>query len=606
MKVLRAVMLAVGLQVAAAESHQSWWDRLVGDAAPPGSNGAATASAAAQQNNKAVGASPAPSPLPPDPFAPKPSPPPAPVFPSPPPPAPPIFTPSTGVAATPLSQKGPDALANQLSQFSYCRSTSSKTERRLSLDVVGTLTSINPVKSVEEILTSIAVVVVLFFVWKHRREVLVILTGDPIIHANFMDFVWWFFFRCCGLCSHEWSRWLFCGTNIVKKFGADLGVANTTVEICNIVVGDLPVYSHGSFFLTVEANANPAMTTSLQEDKDPKTVHFPEILTLRIRDSHLEDNVVITVKQLKFVGAEDICQVQLRPSNVVYWATRGTREQKRFAMKPMVDDTIEVETSPWVSVEFGTPVHDMRHIDHFHGNATGTIRITTDTEVGKYEDRSIKDFKHDYVLVDNTGNAVEEPDEGDLTELACYSRIALLIYQLLTTVVTLSVIAYGAFRYYVRNCYTKFEELTIASRWTPELTFPIPSCVMRSLGEECAEKMEGTGIAEGGNVCRPSHKDVQRLCTNPPQKRPRAFQYIVQDLGLADYTDGVQCFEGLCEIRGHLVDYDKSIAILAIFMVIWTFCVCRPCLNYVIGLRRSCIMDRRNSSKKSRSRGLFG
>ncbi|CAK0814988.1 unnamed protein product, partial [Prorocentrum cordatum] len=133
---------------------------------------------------------------------------------------------------------------------------------------------------------------------RYRDRVLVVLTGDDRIHGTSLDFVWWFFFRCCGMCTGDWTRCLtrscLCpckrirGQNLVNVVGRYLGLTHYTVELKNIVVGDLPWTGPGDFFLQVECEANPPINSSLAQSKEPKVVHFPELVTLHLRWSHFE------------------------------------------------------------------------------------------------------------------------------------------------------------------------------------------------------------------------------------------------------------------------------------------------------------------------------
>lgn len=48
------------------------------------------------------------------------------------------------------------------------------------------------------------------------------------------------------------------------------------MELSNVVVGDLPVEGFGCFYLEIEYGKYPEIVSSVQEDKDPRVVHFPE------------------------------------------------------------------------------------------------------------------------------------------------------------------------------------------------------------------------------------------------------------------------------------------------------------------------------------------
>jgi len=386
----------------------------------------------------------------------------------------------------------------------------------------------------------------------------------------------------------------------MKAFTSCLGISTSTVELSNIVVGDLPFYRRATFYITVECAANPPMTTALQEDKNPKTVHFPEIITLKIRDSYLDSQVVIKVWQLNFVGAAELCSVRLSPRSVFDWCYEngGNGSIRRFAMKPN-DQELEVETPPWISVEFSPPTLDVRHLDHFHGNITETVRTATWGEInGKtqapYEERDVSKFKGDYTLVDGTGNHVNETPEEDIKTVSRVRSCVVLIYTTVSSLVLFAIVVYAVFRYYVHNCYRKFELLTIAKSWQPH-EFPMPTCALRSIDDSCHSQLSGTGVEEGAHICRPTDETVMEVCMDPPQDRPRAFQYIAEDLHIPSLT--APCFYGVCDTNQKLRRYDKEALIAGSCLLIFTLCCFRPMANGCVVSYKNRLMKNHNSKQ---------
>lgn len=510
---------------------------------------------------------------------------------------------------TSTSNASTESMLEEVSRFALCSSASAPLGRRLQLDATA-VSQFDPLKFGQEVVVSVLVIVILLFIYQHRKEVLILLTGDDRIHGSCLDCVWFSVFRCCGLFTHDWTRWITSlpccpsslqGSNIINNIGRGLGVTPKVIEISNIVIGDLPIYNYGSFFLTIECRANPPMATALQEDQSPKIVHFPEVLTLSVRESSLEEPVVITVKQVKFVGFEDLCEVRLSSVLLLHWAQ--TAEIRRFAMRPF-DRDIEVETPPWVSMEISCP-RDARSLDRFHPNAafsTMTRTATYDASAGHYvpENRTMTQFKTEYALVDNTGNIVDEPDEPDLLLISWFRSIVMFFYILFTILILSALGVYGAFRYYVSNCYDKFTLLTIAKSWDPPVTFPVPNCVLRSMGQDCYMKMKGTGIQTGEHLCRPTEQAVLKVCTKPPQKRPMAFEFLTEDLGIQSYVRGLKCFDDLCEVHDKLVQYDDIAFFGSIALLIWTLCFCRPVANKLIQCYNSELQKRRNQKIQAR------
>lgn len=533
--------------------------------------------------------------------------------------------PAIGQTGTGL-QSGNIAVSNDLSAFPLCKSSSRRLDmshrdltasvsqsrlrgRRLLSFVLG----VDPLELIQQLVVTVLIVICLIFLWRNRTQVTILLTGDETIHTSFLDCVWVGCFRCCGLCTHEWSRCLtslpccpkrWQGTNLVKSLGAQLGVSTRTIELSNLVVGDLPFHRRAAFYLSVECSQNPPMRTAVQEDKQPKTVHFPEIITLRIRDSMLDTMVNITVYQLHVVGSNPLCTVRLSPKNIMDWALDSNPEHriKRFAMK-VTDQEEEFETPPWISLEFGLPTADVRHLDEFHGNATYTIRTATqglDESTGlPYRDMPVAEFKGEYQLVDNSGNILNEPDEGDLGRLTRCRNLIVCVYSFLSGLLILAVIAWAVFRYYVKNCYDKFVDITIAKSWTPH-KFPMPSCALQSIDQKCSELMSGTGIDEGESICRPTDDVVEAVCENPPQARPRAFEYIANDLGQPWMT--APCFHGICAFRNQVVKYDHYVWGGAAVLLFLVLCCFRPLANKCLRDEKARLKAQANTAQASRNR----
>ncbi|CAK9061874.1 Hypothetical protein SCF082_LOCUS32336, partial [Durusdinium trenchii] len=145
--------------------------------------------------------------------------------------------------------------------------------------VVPNVPLINPVDVASEILVTAAVLLALIFLWQYRARVMIVLTGDDKLHGSVLDFIWCCCFQCCGMCTGDWTRCLTMCTccprrwrrqNLVKLTGQMLGMSTYTVELRNIVVGDLPFDGRGDVYLAVECAVNPAMMTCVAEDRQAK------------------------------------------------------------------------------------------------------------------------------------------------------------------------------------------------------------------------------------------------------------------------------------------------------------------------------------------------
>ncbi|CAE7826088.1 Ccdc65 [Symbiodinium sp. CCMP2592] len=512
----------------------------------------------------------------------------------------------------PLSCTGLDL--NQLGQFALCEKPKEHIGRRLlSFE---DLQGYSPIKVVQQLLVCLIIVILLVCLCIHRKSVLIILTGDDSLHATLPDCCWYGVWQCCGLCKYDWvtmcTSWPCCGkwrgSNPVRTMAQWVGVTSMSVELSNIVVGDIPFYRYGAFSVTVECGKYPPLQTSVQEDQDPKTIHFPEVLTLRLRDTMWDSPVVITVNQINFVGIHKVAEVRLSPTTVAKWAHQAALNcrkgkgdsfnTKRLALT-LHDRNLEAETPPWVSITFGTPTADLRHLDHFHANSSLSVRLATwdnvpDPTTGEFfAEHPLTRMKQDYHLVDGAGNWVQEPDEAELYWLSSCRSLLFATYSILSFLVIGGVVCYGAFRYYVKNCYEKFELLTIAKSWQPH-AFPMPTCALQSISHTCEVRTKGTGLKQGSDICLPLDQQVEFTCDSPPQDRPTAFSFILEDLGYASNT-GVKCFDGLCQLRNKIVRFDHIVFFGSLFLLFFIFCLFRPLANSCLDGARVRAQQRSNS-----------
>jgi len=475
---------------------------------------------------------------------------------------------------------------------------------------------IDPLKLVNELVVIIVVIVVLVFLWKYRERVIMALTGDTVIHITPLGTLWWILFRCCGCCTGEWTRYLtrtVCcckrlrGANLVRELGKVLGLQTYTVEMKNIVVGDLPFSGHGDFYLSVECAANPPMMTSLQMESNPKVVHFPEVITLRVRNSILEQRVTITVKELNVFGSDELCEVRLSAESIIDWASHGWTSEKplqerikRFEMKP-ISRQIESVTQPWILVEFDEP-SDERGLSNWQYKPN-VIRTMTDANVP--QDYSVKAAKDMYTLVNANDNDVEEPDEDDLWKIECARNCVAGCFNFFQCLSFLLVLTYCSIRFYIWSCYRQFKWLTMVS--LNNGSFPVSITGMHEIVKKCEDKYLGTGQADGV-PCRPSPDQVVEMCQKselynfsiphmPHQPRPTAFKGIVHDAIGYNIRTGIPCARGVCKFNAELSQYDTECIIICVTLIISTFLL-RWFLNYMIRWWRGSLAKQRNKEKE--------
>lgn len=480
---------------------------------------------------------------------------------------------------------------------------------------------LNPLQLVDQLVVLLVIGVALVLVVKYWDRLLMAFTGDDRIHGTALDCVWFTFFRCCGACSGDWTRPLtrcccccpkrIRGANIVKELGKCLGITTYAVELKNIVVGDLPWDRRANFYICVECAANPPMVTSLAEEKQPKVVHFPEILTLRLRWSPLEEKVRITVKELNVFGSTELCSAHISAMTVLDWSSRPNECMKRIEMKSH-DLSMQRETPPWILMELGQPT-DERDLTHFH-NSIDTVR--TATKDGHYEDFSVKMFKHEYTLLDNTGHAVQEPLEDDLVGIARLLACVRNVHAFLLFWGTLAFVLFFGVDFYSKACYKRNYTLTMA-RLQNGTKFPIGNWKLHHLVETCRIAVEGTGV-KPGVPCRPSTAQVLQTCLPRdrgglfPEGQPQvqAFEGWIERYLHIQHV-GLRCHQDACWWKTALEPYEYFVPFGFVAFLIFTF-LCRMCGNQLVRLKKQELQRQRAletkqlmAQQQNRSVGFF-
>jgi len=212
-------------------------------------------------------------------------------------------------------------------------------------------------------------------------------------------------------------------------------------------------------------------------------VHFPEILTLKLRNSWLESAVCITVKELNILGSQDLCQVHINPMSVLRWSSDTNEKMKRFEMKTL-DITRETVTPAWILLEFDEP-QEVREIDNLRD--ADLVRTATRTGDRQYAEVDLTTYKQQYSLLDPSGHAMDEPLEEDLSEIRTMRTCAAWCFACWNCWTSMLVLAYLGFRTYVWSCYRRFNWLTMArlNEAKSAITFPISFPDMQKIGSQC-------------------------------------------------------------------------------------------------------------------------
>lgn len=449
---------------------------------------------------------------------------------------------------------------------------------------------VSPLEIVNQTVVLIVVVVIVAMMIRHWDKVMVAITGDDRLHGTSLDLIYFLCFQCCGTCTGDWTRsWTrrcccchrrgehLNGINLVTEVGRLIGITTCTVELKNIVCGDLPWDQRADFYISVECAANPPMVTSLAEEKLPKVVHFPEVITLRLRWNPLEEKVRITVKELNLFGSTDLCQVHIPAMSIIDWSSSEQEQVKRFEMKP-IDASYPSETAPWILLEFGSP-SDERGLDDFHGQVN-TVRTSTS---GKPVDRRMRDFKQAYTLLDNTGHVLQEPLEDDLEAVAYRLWVVSTLQYGSMCWGTFLLLALGFLRIWVGLCYRRYRHVTMAL--LNNQTFPMSDYELGSFVSWCHASVDGEG-QPFGVPCKPSFEQVLSVCRSdeeggryPKQQPPvLAFEGLIKRTGL---DTGLPCGSQRCHLNKAFQDYDVyAPVVIAIYLLL--ICGVRICGNKMV------------------------
>lgn len=357
------------------------------------------------------------------------------------------------------------------------------------------------------------------------------------------------------------------------------------MQIKNIVIGDLPYSGRiGNFFLTVECARNPDMVTSVAEEVEPKVIHFPETLTMKMRKNILESNVYIRVREVNPVGFDDICDLRLSALSILDWADDPKQFKKRFQMHPL-NTEFEPATPPWIYMEFNLEP-DERDLEKLAPGST--VVRTYNKETGVWKDKTMVDFKARYTLVDNGGQMVDETPESNLQAIARFRNCVLCIFSIFQFIVWTILVGFTIFRVYLWSCYSQFRKITQAVLLND--TLPMSSWELQNVSRWCHHEMHGTGIDEGKAPCRPSGLQIQEVCDPDflkahEQPRPTAFvNFINQMLGL-DIT-GAPCTQNVCKVRNAVVR-EEMVIYISLAVLILLLCLCHTCANEAIRRRRN-------------------
>mmetsp|Transcript_112115 Transcript_112115/g.361990 ORF Transcript_112115/g.361990 Transcript_112115/m.361990 type:complete len:485 (+) Transcript_112115:135-1589(+) len=449
----------------------------------------------------------------------------------------------------------------------------------------------DPVVFANQLLMLAIMTVGVVVVFKFRHRVLFLLTGSDRVHLDINGTLWFVFCRCGNSCNGDWTKYvslvLCCcceslrGRNLKRILGQALGLVPVPVRITNIVVGDLPTYYEGDFYVSIEAGAGPVHVTSVQTDSDPKVVQFPDPMIIRVRYSMTQQPIRFSVKRLLALGSEELCEVYLHPMQLGSWVFQQ-KPPMRFKMEPM-NRGESFAFPPWILMEltsepeWGSPWGFEVRLEEFH---TQTRVFST----------SAKDFKARYTLLTNHGMAAEEPDEDAVGEIDRVRRNKGACLGQMTFLLLLAILSFFGARYYTFSCYEEYAKVTVLQRFDVE--FPVDrkksdhilgmcglqgdhmiglvtdswqragTAVMRHvsrvapLGALAANASRVKASRRSARAkCAPAYEDVLAVCKELPFGCPcPGIPYNV--LGMVKFS--IPCVGNSCQAARRLKDFDLA------------------------------------------------
>lgn len=346
-------------------------------------------------------------------------------------------------------------------------------------------------------------------------------------------------------------------------------MSKQSVEVGNIAVGDLPFHSRrGDFYLRVDCAENPSMCTSIVATASPKVVHFPETLTLRLRDSTLEGTVVFTIFELDVIGSQELCHLSLFAKDIIKWSLEDSTKPKRFIMRPQ-DIHAELDTPPWILLQFDCQVSgDARHLlelgdSHVVRTADWTRSDPGTGRPGFFSDWDVSSFKHKYTLLDPTGGQeVFEPSE-EVTNRERHRRCCFrLVFMWLPVGTLLGLLLFWQLASHVEFCYDQFSYVSVAQAmgWSQShyaKSLPVDQTTLHDLQQECIEEVNASDSL--GSPCWPTPQQVLSICSVSP-----GYQFVLHSNRVR-----VMCDLLICEFRIKLI-------VVGTVAVLLVACCCMP------------------------------
>lgn len=426
----------------------------------------------------------------------------------------------------------------------------------------------------------IAILLVVFALFKER--ILLGLAGDRKFHGDVLSCMKGALGVAC--CSCGWKTWCApclgcchclelpfshagccrCGgaatcqeavLNFQDAVQKVLGLSPRTLIISKVVVGDLPLEEDGDFYFGIDCGVSPEQRSSVEES-DGYAVQFADNMLCKVRDSHFEQPVNISIWRLHFMAPTKLCEVFLTP-RVLFKLLRQT-ETWRIAMH--VCDTSAPHAHPWICFELQE--HNGTYIQNQYLTLPGSrasessitapltcgvscrsasIQNLTERHASFHEFKMQRENLYDQNMkkIIKTDNIDREDDpeahrvaNGRWMKRACLGAFFLLVFIMIP-------------RFYIMSCYQQYQWMTVAESmdkasiedstlwgkkittlrgsdalWTTaELHGLWTACSKDTLGLDDDTLQESHEILQ---YCRPSEKAVADTCLDDKSLQPKA------------------------------------------------------------------------------------
>lgn len=440
--------------------------------------------------------------------------------------------------------------------------------------------------------------------------------------------------------------------------GNGLGLIPQSIEVNNLVVGDLPFDHYGDFYLVMETASAPRQCSAVVRDGLAKVTHFADKMILSIRDNCLEGRVVFAVWELNVAGSEKLCEISLSATDIVDWSRPCHRNEppQRFLMSVM-NSSPERVTTPWIVMKFqdvSSRLHDIeKEQSYFDGYAKVRLKgklYPQDVQATRWHDSlscmscyssvprqdtlmqtwseegldgevthyDIKEFKEKIIPLDQHGHLAGEPEEEDLRGLRWQEWCCHKLYQIMTFFEVSVVVVWFIFRSYIFSCYRRYRWMTMAEQQDPSIHNELVSLTTGQLRAKYLKCQRSVLLPKNDTRwdCDPPDAVVQARCemADKEEMRPRAFGDFAEffdplDKGITlpvvgNFSiRGVSCHPEVCKWRNKWIMKVDAMSVGILLALVLLNCLVRCVINRRIKKHKRETMEKRKRREKEANHG---